>query len=64
MRFSQRFQPPPHISDVFDIVGKTIDNVEYQVASDVIVIYFTDGSWIDIVPSDTFLKVVYAKREL
>lgn len=45
-----------HVSDLFDIVGKTIDNVEYAPSdgftADHIILYFTDGTAIMIMASE------------
>lgn len=43
-----------HLDDIFDIVGKTIDNVSYSADWHHIIIEFTDESVLTIVPTSGF----------
>ena len=64
------YNPNPigHVEGLFDIVGKTVDNVEYAppVHSDsaMAVIYFTDGSQLKIMVPTDFQWIFHVEPEL
>ena len=55
-------QPDKHVQDLFDIVGKTVDNVEYGPSDgrhpDYAIIIFTDGTALTIKTSEWFEEII------
>lgn len=47
-----------YISSIMDIVGKTVDNVDFDLVSNNITLYFTDGSYVIICPTEFINEVI------